>query len=167
MFVTTLTGKTITLEVDSRMNILALKRFIQDKEGICPDQQRLIFSVISLEDDKTLSDYKIVKESKLALVLRLRGGMYHFTSGRQDFKYLPNTAAEAIKNILEFEFKDQDHAERLSPAKIQSSILQRQYLLASLLKEIKHVYVEGNLPKLKDIILSKIDDDDDCISNDQ
>eukprot|EP00490_Sorites_sp_Unknown_P001705 CAMPEP_0114647064 /NCGR_PEP_ID=MMETSP0191-20121206/5552_1 /TAXON_ID=126664 /ORGANISM="Sorites sp." /LENGTH=288 /DNA_ID=CAMNT_0001860069 /DNA_START=57 /DNA_END=923 /DNA_ORIENTATION=+ len=88
IFVKTLTGKTITIDIHPSCTISKLKELIRRQEGLPPDQQRLIYAGKQLEDGRTLVDYEVAKESTIHLVLRQRGGMYDEISGRRGFEVL-------------------------------------------------------------------------------
>jgi hypothetical protein len=88
IYVKTLTGKPIVLHYKSTYTVADIKAQIQNKEGIPPDQMRLLSSERQLEDALTLGDYNIDKKALLHLVLRLRGGMFHMTSSREEFVQL-------------------------------------------------------------------------------
>ena len=71
IFVKTFNGKTITLDVEADESVLAVKAKVERKEGISANQQRLIFGLQQLEDDKSLFDYNVPKDSTLHLMFRL------------------------------------------------------------------------------------------------
>ena len=97
LFVKTLTGATININVDSDIDIWSIKELVERKSKIPPDQQKLIFAGRQLENHRTISFYNIQRESTLHLVTILSGGMHHVSSGNTDYCSLyPSIANNTI-----------------------------------------------------------------------
>ena len=114
VFIKTLNGETLTLNVHSWTIVGEVKDMIERIEGVPVDQQRLVFSGKQLEDKRSMADYDISKETTLHLVLRLRGGMHHTsTIGRNIFKILKVYQIRGgSRDFLFFaEFEDKDSFE--------------------------------------------------------
>ncbi len=146
------------------MEVMELKQFIHTKKGILTCNQRLIFSGRQLEEGSTLGEYNLQNEDIIHLKMAPRGGMYHFTSGRQDFLYLNYESADAVKNVLIFNIK---HDRYLPSAQLQEFILQGRAVLSTLYRKIQNVYIYEDIPDLKKIILPTVTDNDDSSDDEE
>lgn len=150
------------------MNTDDVKACIQEKARIPADQQRLIFDGKQLEHHKSLSEYNIKNKSILHVVLRLRGGMYHFTSGRQDFTRMTNDEAKTVKDVLVFKLDDMNYAKRSSSTDLQNSVLQAQAVLLQLYMGIERCTTAENVPHLTTIMSrNDVNEDDSDESEDE
>ncbi len=163
----TVDGESINLLVYRTTDVMELKEFIHNKKGIPTYDQHLIFHGKQLEEGRTLGYYYIQNDDIIHLKLSQRGGMYHFTSGRQNFHYLTYDHADAINNVLMFNMKHVKNARQLPSAELQEFILQGRAVLSTLYKKIQDVYIDGDIPDLKMIILPIATDTEDDMSSDE
>lgn len=104
IYVKSLTGRSIYIEITHQMSIEELKMIIQEKDGIPAEQQRIIFAGNNLDDSMLVGRYNISKDSTLHLVLRLRGGMHHISStgnSEKDFESLREELSPEICKLFE------------------------------------------------------------------
>lgn len=120
-----------------------------------------------MEDDRTPSDYAIKPEATIHMVLRLRGGMFHFTSGRQDFEQFPSHCARAIRNILDFDLETLSSSDDVPVEELQQSSITAQSLLSSLHSAIKDFPKSDDVPDLRDIISSLTDEETETDTDDE
>ena len=140
IYVKTLTGTRISIEVNLEMTVEELKGLICDMDGIPPDQQRLIFAARRMNDGDTLAHIRLTEGSTAHLVQRLRGGMFHFTSGREELSpFLPD-AARTVWDVFTYQCVLSGSGQNPSIADLQKSIIEGRTLLSDLNQSSEDLY---------------------------
>ena len=142
LFVKSMTGRTITLVVDSlSITVGELKKKIEQKEQIPITEQRLIFGGREIINEKCLSDYKIQQESTIHMVTQAKGGMYVKISGRSGFDSISITNSKSMDSIIKL-LKLNEFQSKLSSLKQVNKELAFEIVL-----EMKRTYL-----KLKELV---------------
>ena len=123
----TMTGRKLTFQVFPMDKIINIKHEIYKQDGLLLDQQRLVFNGSALDDDKCIHDYDMNADSRIHLVLRLRGGMFHETSSRKDYISIENkhilqkgiNMIRFMKKYGHLEILDQIHAKLIDCTDIE------------------------------------------------
>ena len=100
-----LTGKETSVNVHHKMIVSELKNMIEKIDQTPFDQQRLVYNGKQLEDDRTLDYYGIKPDTVVHIILRIRGGMFHETSGRKDYGLVQFEITHCASTIEELEEK--------------------------------------------------------------
>lgn len=129
-----LMGETIVVEIESNDLIEDIKFKVQEAQSIPVDQQQLAYAGQKLLDDETVGSYNIKKDSKLHLILRLRGGMYHYTSGKINFETLTHKQKLLLVSAY-------DLNEKTDQKEMRSYCLELKQLVLSLLPKEQHQWL--------------------------
>ncbi|UJR19625.1 hypothetical protein I4U23_022759 [Adineta vaga] len=127
----------------------------------------IMAKITRIQNNDTQSNNNGLNGHLLYLVPNMTGGMYHFTSGRQDFSLLPDKAAITVQNVLKFKFLHSNRFQQLSSSQLQNSILAAQTILSTLHRELQYFSSEDNIPNVKSIVLQTLIDNQESSESEE